>query len=210
MHGLPVISQAEFDALPVVDGYKICPEWTNYCNIKVFGSKCIFGIGSYFHDGSVFGIRCYFKERCQFGNYCQFGEGCYFGSRSYFGIECVFGINCTFRVGCEFAEGCKLAKKCAISSILLAEKGIPHVTVCADRIYRIGGIEYRNLYFWPCEGGNFFQIGEGLGEEEIILGKNKSRFDRFMGYDMGSVAYSFYQKGYEFLKTLYLSRQKDC
>ena len=50
-------TQAEFDALPVIDGRKQCPTG-DYSDIRSFGEGCSFGKG------------------CSFGEWCSFGEGC--------------------------------------------------------------------------------------------------------------------------------------
>ena len=54
------ITQQEFDALPVVDGWKKCPGSTDYSAIK------------HFPDGCRFGERCSFGEGCSFGERCSF------------------------------------------------------------------------------------------------------------------------------------------
>lgn len=48
------ITQQEFDALPVVEGWKKCPGSTDYSAIK------------------------HFPDGCRFGAWCRFGEGCSF------------------------------------------------------------------------------------------------------------------------------------
>ena len=48
------ITQQEFDALPVVEGWKKCPGSTDYSAIKNF------------------------PDGCSFGAWCRFGEGCSF------------------------------------------------------------------------------------------------------------------------------------
>ena len=60
------ITQQEFDALPVVEGWKQCPGSTDYSAIKHFPEWCSFG------------ERCSFGELCSFGAWCSFGEGCSF------------------------------------------------------------------------------------------------------------------------------------
>ena len=50
-------TQAEFDALPVIDGRKQCPTG-DYSDIRSFGEWCSFG------------ERCSFDEWCK----CEFGE----------------------------------------------------------------------------------------------------------------------------------------
>ena len=54
------ITQQEFDALPVVEGWKKCPGSTDYSAIK------------------------HFPDGCRFGAWCSFGEGCSFGERCSF------------------------------------------------------------------------------------------------------------------------------
>ena len=54
------IKQQEFDALPVVDGWKKCPGSTDYSAIK------------HFPDGCSFGAWCSFGEGCSFGAGCSF------------------------------------------------------------------------------------------------------------------------------------------
>ena len=49
------ITQQEFDALPVVEGWKKCPESTDYSAIKHFPDGCSFG------EGCSFGARCSFE-----------------------------------------------------------------------------------------------------------------------------------------------------
>lgn len=55
-------SQEEYDALPVIDGYKECPTG-DYTAIKYFGEYCRF------------------SERCRFDKYCRFSECCRFSER---------------------------------------------------------------------------------------------------------------------------------
>ena len=62
---MKVFTQAEFDALPVVGGYKQCPTG-DYTAINSFGDRCRFGAG------------CSFGAWCSFGAGCRFGEGCSF------------------------------------------------------------------------------------------------------------------------------------
>ena len=54
------ITQQEFDALPVVEGWKKCSGSTDYSAIKHFPDGCSFG------------------EWCSFGEGCSFGAGCRF------------------------------------------------------------------------------------------------------------------------------------
>ena len=54
------ITQQEFDALPVVEGWKKCPGSTDYSAIK------------HFPEGCSFGAWCSFGERCSFGAWCSF------------------------------------------------------------------------------------------------------------------------------------------
>lgn len=42
------ITQAEFDALPIVNGVKQCPSYTDYSAIIKFGVRCSFGSGCIF------------------------------------------------------------------------------------------------------------------------------------------------------------------
>ena len=85
-------TQEEFDALPVVDGWKLCPTG-DYSLIKAFGKWCSFG------EWCRFGEWCSFGERCSFGEECRFGERCSFGEECRFGKECI----------CEFGKFQKLA-----------------------------------------------------------------------------------------------------
>lgn len=56
-------TQAEFEAFPVVDGWKQFPTG-DYSDIRLFGERCNFGAG------------CSFGAWCSFGEGCNFGEGC--------------------------------------------------------------------------------------------------------------------------------------
>ena len=85
-------TQEEFDAFPVVDGWKLCPSG-DYSLIKAFGERCSFG------EGCSFGRRCSFSERCSFGEGCSFGGWCSFGERCSFDEGCI----------CEFGKFQKLA-----------------------------------------------------------------------------------------------------
>ena len=60
------ITQQEFDALPVVEGWKKCPGSTDYSAIKHFPDGCSFG------EWCRFGVGCSFGERCSFGEWCSF------------------------------------------------------------------------------------------------------------------------------------------
>ena len=71
---LKKISQDEFDALPVVDGIKKCPGFTDYSNVKSFGERCSFG-------------GC-----CSFGERCACGDGCAVGSWYSFGMRDAVGV----------------------------------------------------------------------------------------------------------------------
>ena len=57
-------TQLEFNALPIVDGYRVCPTG-DYRQIRKFGDYCEFG------------------ESCKFGDFCEFGESCKFGDFCY-------------------------------------------------------------------------------------------------------------------------------
>ena len=48
------ITQQEFDALPVVEGWKKCPGSTDYSAIKHFPDGCSFGAGCSFGEGCSF------------------------------------------------------------------------------------------------------------------------------------------------------------
>ena len=50
-----IYTQEEFDALPVVDGVKVCPTG-DYSAIESFGDLCRFG------EWCSFGVRCSFGE----------------------------------------------------------------------------------------------------------------------------------------------------
>ena len=76
------MNQMEFDVLPVINGIKQCPGYTDYSQVEKFGERCSFG------------------PRCSFGQWCSFGEGCRFGE------ECRFGEGCSFGEGCRFGEEC--------------------------------------------------------------------------------------------------------
>lgn len=39
------MTQEEYDALPVVDGVRQCPGWTDYCAVASFGERASFGKG---------------------------------------------------------------------------------------------------------------------------------------------------------------------
>lgn len=68
-------TQEEFDAFPVVDGWKMCPTG-DYSLIKSFGNGCNFSEWCSFGKGCSFGKWCRFSERCSFGNgcICEFGK----------------------------------------------------------------------------------------------------------------------------------------
>ena len=64
-------TQADFDAMPIVDGRKQCPSG-DYTAITMFPVACNFG------QWCNFGQRCSFWEGCNFGQWCSFWEGCNF------------------------------------------------------------------------------------------------------------------------------------
>ena len=55
------ITQQEFDALPVVEGWKKCPGSTDYSAIKHFPDRCRFGAELSFGEGCRFGAGCSFE-----------------------------------------------------------------------------------------------------------------------------------------------------
>jgi hypothetical protein len=89
-----LITQAEFDALPVVNGRRRCPCNTDYSAVKP-GSYCKFGLDCEFGSYCKFGSHCKFGDDCEFGSYCEFGLDCEFGSYCKFGSHCKFGDDCT-------------------------------------------------------------------------------------------------------------------
>ena len=84
---MKTITQAEFDAFPVVNGIRECPNG-DYSQIKSFGAWCSFGEGCRFGEGCSFGAWCSFGAGCSFGAWCSFGEGCSFGAWCSFGAGC--------------------------------------------------------------------------------------------------------------------------
>lgn len=89
------ITQEEFDALPVVNGIKYCPSFTDYSDIKVF---------------------C---ERCSFDECCRFGKGCLYCDNKFKKLYqfCGFGsVGRTTRVylldtgTCLIECGCQVGK----------------------------------------------------------------------------------------------------
>jgi hypothetical protein len=122
-----VFTQGEFDALPVVDGFRQCPpgdysavrEFDDWCSFGVdnrFGERCIFGAGCSFGAGSCFGSNCSFGAGSCFGSNCSFGERCTFSAESRFGSHCSFGHLCRFGVRCEFGRVCGFGEICCFGS----------------------------------------------------------------------------------------------
>lgn len=68
-------TQEQFDAMPVVDGYKQCPTG-DYSNIKQFNVKCSFAEGCSFPESCIFAEGCSFAKLCSFAKGCRFAEGC--------------------------------------------------------------------------------------------------------------------------------------
>ena len=101
------ITQLEFDALPVIDGIRQCPGYSDYSEICSFGTSCSFGEGCSFGTSCRFGDGCIFGEWCIFGTSCSFGEGCSFGRWCRFGDGCIFGKSCSFGERCRFGKWCR-------------------------------------------------------------------------------------------------------
>ena len=72
---MKIYAQAEFDALPIIDGWRRCPAG-DYSALCSFGERCSFG------EGCRFGEWCSFDAGCRFGEWCSFGEGCRFDGLS--------------------------------------------------------------------------------------------------------------------------------
>ena len=94
-------TQEEFDALPVVGGYRQCPTG-DYSDVKEFSADCVFG------SGCKFGSYCVFGSYSEFGSYCKFDSGCRFDAYCEFGEGCVFDSGCRFGSYCKFAPGCSV------------------------------------------------------------------------------------------------------
>lgn len=108
---MKVMTKAEYDALPIIDGMRQCPGNTDYSQIKnieraTFDKECVFGAGC------QFGEDCWFDVRCVFGEQCQFGAGCVFSEWCAFSEGCVFSEGCRFYEGCRFGEDCVFRKSC--------------------------------------------------------------------------------------------------
>jgi acetyltransferase-like isoleucine patch superfamily enzyme len=110
-------TEAEFEALPIVNGYRQCPAG-DYSAIAAFGSKNVFEGGCVFAEQSVFSEWCDFGPNCTFGESCKFGYGCTFREESVFSDwcefadGCVFGHDCVFSTGCLFREFSKFGEAC--------------------------------------------------------------------------------------------------
>jgi hypothetical protein len=109
------ITQEEFDNLPVIDGYKLCPGNTYYSNIN-FGLRCKFGSYCEFGSNSIFGSCCKFDSYCNFGSYCLFGSECKFGLCCKIGSCCIFGSDCNFGSYCKIGSYCKFGSYCNFGS----------------------------------------------------------------------------------------------
>ena len=163
---LPVFTQADFDDLPVVDGYRICPSG-DYSQIKGFPNGCRFGASC------RFGEWCSFGASCRFGEGCSFGDGCRFAIRSSFGASCRFGEWCSFGEGCRFGEWCRFGASCRFGewcsfegNYLPADWQKPYFAV--DRI----GSEHRKAYFFNfTEGGIHVRAGCFFGDRAAFLAK---------------------------------------
>ena len=139
-------TQEEFDALPVIGGWKICPSG-DYTLIAVFPMKSSFGDRCIFGDRCSFGDRCIFGDRCGFGGWCTFGEACSFGKQCGFGWWCTFGEACSFGKACSFEAG----KAPRTASPYFA----------ADRI----GSEFLKTYFFDFVDGIYVRAGCFFGTE---------------------------------------------
>jgi hypothetical protein len=97
-------TQAEFDALPIVDGRRQCPTG-DYSAVENFGAWCRFG------EGCIFGQGCSFGEECRFEN----GKTPDDWTRPYFAVDRIgsatrkayffsFGGVIHVRAGCFFGD----------------------------------------------------------------------------------------------------------
>jgi hypothetical protein len=95
------ITQAEYDALPVVRGYRQCPGFTDYSGVRCFGDHARFGAHASFGKCASFG------ENASFGEHASFGEGARFGAHASFGEWAIFGENASFGKCASFGEGAR-------------------------------------------------------------------------------------------------------
>jgi len=144
-------TQAEFDALPVVDGFKQCPTG-DYSQIKTFGKFCSFGESCDFGKSCSFGESCNFGEYCRFGKFCSFGKSCDFGKSCSFGESCNFGKSCSFGKSCNFGVSNYFGDRCSFGG-RRAHPGYPLLALSG------AGSVNRTVYAFNVEGGPWFEAG---------------------------------------------------
>ena len=129
-------TQADFDALPTVNGYKQCPTG-DYSAIRSFA-------------------YCKFGAYCQFGAYCEFAQDCKFATYCEFGSHCKFANYCQFATYCQFGGHCKFAVDCSFLGHK-AKPGYPMLSIGG------AGSENRTTYFFNLEPGVMVQSGCFIG-----------------------------------------------
>ena len=160
-------TQAEFDELPIVGGYKQCPTG-DYTQIHTVGEKCTFGARCTFSEHCRFTEHCRFAAACTFGMLCDFGRGCTFGARCTFsehcrfGEKCAFSYGCTFDIECDFGRGCTFSEHCRFGASCIfeghvADTGYPFLAI-------VGAGDYnRTTYFFNTVDGIYVRSGCFIG-----------------------------------------------
>lgn len=111
----PVITQAEFDALPInLQGGKDGIEGVDYSLIKNVPSYSWFPTNCTFGDNTEFGAHCRFYGVFEFGKNCEFGPDAVFKAPVTFGSGCRFGDACEFKMGGQFGDACVFGAGCKL------------------------------------------------------------------------------------------------
>jgi hypothetical protein len=153
------ITQAEYDALPIIDGSRQCPGHTSYSGVQHFGNHASFSEGARFGNHAIFG-ECasfgrgaIFGDCARFGNHAIFGECASFGAFATFGNHAIFGGGAIFGAFTTFGGGAKL------------EGNKP---LLGNAIYSFGGFGSvnRTTYFIPMRDGIYVRCGCWAGDIE--------------------------------------------
>jgi len=166
---MKVFTQAEFDSLPVVDGFKQCPTG-DYSQIKTFGKFCSFGESCDFGKSCSFGESCNFGEYCRFGKFCSFGKSCDFGKSCSFGGSCDFGKSCSFGESCNFGVSNYFGDRCSFGG-RRAHPGYPLLALSG------AGSVNRTVYAFNVENGPWFEAGCFSGDIDAFRAKVRADGD---------------------------------
>ena len=93
---MKMITQQDYEALPIVGGRRKCPGDTDYAQVKAFGDFAQFGNDTRFGNFAQFGNAAQFGNDTRFGNAALFGHDARFGHYARFGNDALFGHSALF------------------------------------------------------------------------------------------------------------------